>query len=761
MSADHSNYHGRREDGPLLRGEGTFIDGLQLPELDGALYAHFVRSIEASAAITSVDISDAQEADGVVAVYLGADVNGWPLPPRLPMMNKDMWRPLLAMDFVRFVGEPVALILAETRAQAVDASELVYIDYELIDPIIDPYESVANERYVHEHAGTNVSWKWAKDPVADSVWADCDHVVEFELKHPRLSPAPIEPLAGAAIWGDDGRCTAYVCSQRPAGAKYTIETLLGLEPGTVRAIAPNVGGGFGAKGGWGCYPEDVVAVWAAREIGRPVRWNQTRSESGVAMGHGRASTHRVRIGGNADGTIKAYEANALQDSGAYPAMGTAITGNLRQSGTGVYDIPHASVSATSVVTNTTPTVAFRGAGRPEAACNIERAVDRFAAVIGMDPVELRYKNVVSPDAYPYTTAIGSIYDSGNYAEAIRRSTEAGNYEAVRAEQAARRASGDTTKVLGVGVSCTVESTGNGTAEEALATLDDDGRFQVTVGTSPHGQGHETTFAAVVAAELGVSADRVDILHSDTDIAPTGGGTIGSRSAMFGGASALGAAQELIEMARNQAAEKLEANPADVVFDRGQGAEASFHVVGTPSVSVGWEDLDGGDVSHTFEPERPMAFAFGSCMAVVEVDTETGHVEIRSITTVDDAGTILQPVLLEGQVHGGMGLAVGAALYEEMVYSDAGVPLTSNFMDYGIPSAAEFTNFGTIEMETPSPLNALGVKGVGESGTVVCTPAIHSAVLDALAPFGVDHIDLPLKAEKIWSAINSSTNHRTA
>lgn len=754
MTASDPNYTGRREDGPLLRGHGTFIDGLALPELDGAVYAHFVRSIEAHAVIRSVDIDEAKQADGVVAVYLGQDVDGWPLPPRLPMMNKDLWRPLLAMDVVRFVGEPIALLLAETREQAVDAAELIVVDYDVLDPIVDIEQSLAGPSLVHEHAGSNVSWQWGQDQVEDSVWAACDHVVDFELRHPRLLPSPIEPLAGAAVWGDDGRCTAWVCSQRPAGAKYTIETLLGLEPGTVRAIAPDVGGGFGSKGGWGCYPEDVVTVWAAKQIERPVRWAQTRSESGVAMGHGRASLHRIRIGGDADGTIKAYEVDALQDSGAYPAMGTAITMNLRQSGTGVYDIANASVRATSVVTNTTPTVAFRGAGRPEAACDIERAVDRFAAAVGMDPLEVRKKNLVPSDAFPYTTAVGSTYDSGDYAEALRRATEAGGYDAVRAEQRERRQRGDGEKLLGVGVSCTVESTGAGGSEKALATLGDDGRFQVVVGTSPHGQGHETTFAALVAAELGVAPEAVDIVHSDTDVAPLGGGTIGSRSAIFGGSSAHGAARELIEMARKQAAERLEANEADVIFDKEAGA---FHVVGTPAVSLGWEQLEGATVSHNFKPEEPIAFAFGSCMAVVEIDPETGSVDIHSLTTVDDAGTILQPVLLEGQVHGGIGLAVGAALFEEMVYSEAGVPLTGNFMDYGIPSAADVTSFATIEMETPSPRNPLGVKGVGESGTVVCTPAIHSAVLDALAPFGVEHIDLPLTAEKVWSAISQGGN----
>ncbi len=755
MSDGGHVFHGRREDRPLLLGHGTFIDGLRTPELGDAVHAHFVRSIEAHARLRSVDVSEAVAAPGVVAVFTGPEVDGWPLPPRLPSMNRDMWRSLLAVDVVRFVGEPIAIVLAESRALAADAAELVVVDYEPLEPLIDIVASRRGDVILHEHAGTNVSFEWEQEPVPDHVWAGCDVVVEFDLRHPRLAPSPIEPLAGAVAWGNDGRCTAWVCSQRPAGAKYVIETLLGLDPGTVRAIAPDVGGGFGAKGGWGCYPEDVVAAWAAREIGRPIRWCETRSEAGVAMGHGRASTHRVRIGGDRDGTIKAYSVDALQDSGAYPAMGTNVTGNLRNSGTGVYAIPVASMRGTSVVTTTTPTVAFRGAGRPEAACDIERAVDRFAREIGADPVEVRMQNLVPVDAFPYTTAIGSTYDSGDYAESLRRATAAAGYDELRAEQAERRRAGDET-LMGIGVSCTVEITGGGEGETATAVFGPDGRFTVVVGTSPHGQGHETTFAAIAAEQLGVDAGLVDILHGDTDLSPFGGGTIGSRSAQLGGSAAYGAANDLVEAARQLSAEELEANVDDVVFDRTIGA---FHVVGTPARSLGWDDLrarsDDLSVEHKFKPVGGAGtFAFGACVAVVEIDPGTYRVRVRKLVTVDDAGTILQHTLAEGQVHGGLGLAVGAALYEEMVYSDTGTPLTASFLDYGIPSAAELLSYETLEMETPSPLNPLGVKGVGESGTVVGTPALHSAVLDALAPFGVEHLDLPLTPEKIWRALDA-------
>ncbi|MCP4085222.1 MAG: xanthine dehydrogenase family protein molybdopterin-binding subunit [Actinomycetia bacterium] len=747
---DHTSFAGRREDPPLLRGLGTYIDGLRPPELEGALHAHFVRSVEPHAHITEIDTSEAVAMDGVVAVYTGSQVDGWPLPPRLPNMNRDLWRPLIAVDVVRFVGEAVAVVLAESKGQAADAAELVFVDYDPLPVVLDLDESRAGTTILHEHAGTNVALDWELDPVPDKAWAACEVTVELELRHPRLAPSPIEPLAGAVAWDGD-QCTAWVCSQRPAGAKHVIETLLGLEPGTVRAIAPNVGGGFGAKGGWGCYPEDVVAAWASRELGRPVRWTETRSEAALAMGHGRASTHRIRIGGDRDGTIKAYSVDALQDSGAYPAMGTNITNNLRNSGTGVYEIEVASVRGTSVVTNTTPTVAFRGAGRPEAAHDIERAVDRFAAAIGMDPIEVRLHNMIPADAFPYRTPIGSTYDSGNYPEAIRRVVAAAGYEQLRAHQATRRSDGG--PLLGIGVSCTVEITGGGEGETATGTLGADGRFAFVVGTSAHGQGHETTFAALAAEVLGVDPAMVDIIHSDTAYAPYGGGTTGSRSAQLGGSAAHGAAIDLVEAARNRAADLLEASSEDTVFDR---EAAAFHVVGTPARSLGWGELGGLEVEHKFSPEkRAGSFAFGACIAVVEIDPETGRIDLRKLVSVDDAGTVLQPVLAEGQVHGGLSLAVGAALFEEMAYSPEGVPLTTTFADYGIPSAAETPSFETHEMETPSPLNPLGVKGVGESGTVVATPAIHNAVLDALAPFGVEHIDLPLTSEKVWAAISQS------
>jgi aerobic carbon-monoxide dehydrogenase large subunit len=751
MSAaeSHKSRSIRREDAAFLRGEGTFIDNLQIPELAGACYATFVRSTIAHATITAIDVSEAAALDGVIGVFTASDLDVWPLPPRLPIMNKAMVRPMLANGVVRFVGEPVAVIIAESAAIAADALEYVVVDYEPLPVITQLKDSLSDEMLLHPDAGTNVSLRWTQPEFEGDPFAECDVVVDVTVRHPRLNPSPIEPLAGASVWGADGRLTAWVCSQRPAGAKYVIECALGLEPGTVRAIAPDVGGGFGAKSGYGCYPEDVVVAFVARKVGRAIRWAETRSEAMVAMGHGRASTHEVRLGGNHDGSIRAYEVKALQDSGAYPAMGTFIVTNLRNSGTGVYAIPKARVEGTSLVTNTTPTVAFRGAGRPEAACDIERAVDLFAAAIGMDPVEVRLRNVVADDQFPYTTAVGSTYDSGRYGEALRRCVDAARYEDLRSEQARRRAAGDPIQ-LGIGVSCTVEITGGGEGEAASIDVHADGTVTVVVGTSPHGQGHETTFADVVSKELGIAAERIAVLHSDTDLpaATFGGGTLGSRSAQLGGSASFQAAREIIDLARARAADLLEAAVEDVVF----GTATGFHVTGVPTRSLSWTDLGELTTQTNYKATGAGTFAFGACVAVVEIDTETGAVAIRQIVCVDDAGTILNPMIAEGQVHGGLGLAMGACLTEEMAYDENGTPLTSNLSDYGLISSAETISFETHEMETPSPMNPLGVKGIGESGTVVATPAIQSAVVDALSPYGVKHLDLPFTAERVWRAM---------
>jgi len=743
----------RREDGPLLRGEGTFIDGLRSPELDGALHAAFVRSVEPHGRLVSIDASAARVLPGVRAVLTGADLTDvWVLPPRLPAGNAAMVRPMMAQGVVRFVGEPVAVVLADTRAEAADGADAVLVEIDPMRAVVDLDDALRGDVVLHEAAGTNLAFEWSMPPFEADPFAACEVVDAFTLRHPRLHAGALEPRAAAVVWGPDGRCTAWICSQRPAAAKHVIESALGLTVGSVRVIAPDVGGGFGSKGGYGCQPEDVVLVWAARRLGRPVRWVETRSEMMLAMGHGRGSTHRVRIGGTRDGSVLAYEVQALQDSGAYPAMGTFVTTNLRNSGTGAYAISAARVGGRSVVTNTSPTMALRGAGRPEAACDIERAMDRYAALIGCDPVEVRRCNLVAPDAFPYQTVVGSTYDSGRYAEALDRCVEAAGYDALRAEQADRRRSNCRTR-LGIGVTCTVEITGSGEGERATVAIEKDGSVVVVVGTSPHGQGHETTFAALVATELGVAAERVQILHGDTDLSPFGAGTTGSRSTQLGGSAVHGAARDVIGLAREQAAIRLEASVDDIVFDPVTGR---FHVAGTPALGLGWSDIGPLSADHKFESGGG-TFAYGACVATIELDIETGQVRLRSLVAVDDAGTLLQPELAKGQVHGGLGMAVAAALYEEMVYDADGLSRTANLIDYALVSAAELPSFETHEMETPSPRNPLGVKGIGESGTVVATPALQSAVLDALREFGVEHLDLPYTPERVWRALREANS----
>lgn len=740
----------RREDPHFLKGQGTFISGMRHPGLEGAAHVAFVRSTEPHGRLLSVDTEGASEMPGVLAVLTGEDARNelWPLMPRLQFMNQKMFRPMLAVDFVRFVGEPIAVVIAETAYQAVDAAECVYADYESLPAVVALEDALSDSVLVHQHAGTNVSWKWSTPDFEDDPFAACDVTLEFSLRHPRLNPGPMEPRSGAVYWDKEtGRCIQWITSQRPAGAKHIIETSLGLEPGTVRAIAPDVGGGFGSKSGFGCYPEDVVLAWASRRIGRPLRWTESRSEAMLAMGHGRAATHHVKIGASRDGKVLAYNVDALQDSGAYPAMGTFTVSNLRNSGTGVYDIPHARVAGTSLATNTTPTVAFRGAGRPEAACDIERAMDRLALALNMDPAELRLKNVVSPDKFPYKTAVGSTYDSAEYARAINKLLEQANYKGLRAEQAERRARKDRMQ-MGIGLVCTTEITGGGD-EFAECTVHADGTADVIVGTSAHGQGHETTFAEIVMKELGIHRDKIRILHSDTDLSPFGGGTIGSRSAQLGGSSAYGAARAAVEEAKKRAADLLEAAVEDIVFDK---ADGKFHVAGTPSRALGWTDLGAVEASHKFE--SPGTFAYGACLAVIELDTEIGEVRVREMHTVDDAGVILNEQLAEGQVHGGLGLAVGAALYEEMYYGEDGVPKTTNFADYALASSDLMPMFDCNHTETPSPFNPLGVKGIGESGTVVGTPALQSAVMDALNALGVEHLDLPYTPVRVWEALNA-------
>jgi carbon-monoxide dehydrogenase large subunit len=495
----------------------------------------------------------------------------------------------------------------------------------------------------------------------------------------------------------------------------------------------------------------------ARLAGRPIRYTESRSESMLGLGHGRAQVQDVEIGGTREGKILAYRLHVLQDAGAYPRFGAYLPTMTKLMLSGTYDIPNSTLSSTAVVTNTVPLVAYRGAGRPEAAAAIERAVDLFAAEIGMDPAEVRRRNVVAADRFPYTNSTGTVYDSGQYEAALDLVLEAAGYTSLRDEQAERRSRGEVVQ-LGIGLSVYVEVTaGGGGTEYGRVEVGADGRVQVQTGTTPYGQGHRTSWAMLVSERLGIPMDRIDVVHGDTDLVARGSITGGSRSAQLGGTNVWRAAGTVLERARALAAQLLEADPADVVLEDGR-----FHVAGTPSIGRTWAEVAAAATELDGEPLAALGdftqttgtYPSGAHLAVVEVDTETGQVVLRRLVAVDDAGTILNPMIAEGQVHGGLAQGVAQALLEEVVYDADGNPLTANFADYGVISAAELPSFETVHLASPSPANELGAKGIGESGTIGATPAVHNAVIDALSHLGVRHLDMPCTAERVWRAIHA-------
>jgi aerobic carbon-monoxide dehydrogenase large subunit len=741
----------RREDPRFLRGEAAYVADLDDPLLAGAAAVVFVRSTAAHATIRSVDVDDARSAPGVLAVVTAADVD-LAVPPGRPV--EAMARPWLADGTVRWVGEPVVAIVAEDETAAADAADLVVVDYDPLPVVVDPEQAATDEILLFPEAGTNVA-RDKRAAAGDELFDGCEVVVRFRTVNQRVAPVPMEGRAAAATW-DRGRLVHFSSTQAAHFVKGDLVERYGLDDADVRVIAPDVGGGFGAK--ITAFPDELLLPWLARRVGRPVRWVEGRSENLVGMGHGRGQVQYVTIGGRRDGTILAYRLDAIQDIGAYPDVGTGLPTLTRMMATGVYAVPRAEFGFRCVVTNTTPVVAYRGAGRPEASAAIERAVDRFADEIGVDPVDVRRRNVVRPEAFPYTSAMGTTYDNGEYERALDLAVEASGYERLRAEQAERRAAGDPV-ALGIGLAAYVEVTAGPSAGQEYGRVEvaPDGSVTVHTGVSPHGQGHVTAFSMIVADELGVDIDRVDVRWGDTDDVPRGGGTMGSRSLQLGGSAVREAAVEVVDLARARAADLLEANVDDVVLDREEGR---FHVVGTPARAVGWAEVAGADggkleAAADFKAPQP-TFPFGVHVAVVEVDTETGRVVLRRIVTVDDAGRVLNPLLVEGQRHGGIAQGVAQALLEEVRYDPDGNPMTANLADYGMPTAAELPSFELVAMETPTPVNPLGAKGIGESGTIGSTPAVHAAVIDALAHLGVDHVDMPATPERVWQAIRAAS-----
>ncbi len=748
----------RTEDPRFLTTGGVYTEDVVDDRLAGACHVFFARSPVAHARIEAIDVSAAREAPGVIAVFTGADLAELPEIKPGALFNQQMTRRILATDKVRFVGEPVAVVVTEQAYQGEDAVELVDIDYAVLPAVVDFAEAASDKVLLYEEAGTNVAANFGDASALDEhLFDECEVVTTRTILNQRVAPAPMETRAAAAAWGEDGRVTAWIPNQGAQGTQGGLARLLGLKPEQVHIITPDVGGAFGAK--FGADPEHALVAWVARQLGRPARWTETRYENLVAMTHGRAQWQTVTIGGKRDGTVLAYRLEIIQDSGAHVRLGAMLPFLTILMTPGPYEIPKAEAVAKSVVTNTTPIGAYRGAGRPEASAALERAMDLFAAEIGADPAEVRRRNLLPPFTEPHRTKFGALYDTGDYAAALDKALAAAGYDELRKEQAERRARGDTV-AMGIGLASYVEITGMGDGEEsppqenATVEVHPDGTATILTGTSPHGQGHATAWAMLASEELGIPVDKITLKWGDTDLVPEGGGTGGSRSLQHGGSAVRQASQELIEIARERAASELEASAADLRFDVERSA---FEVVGDPDASVPLAGLAEEErlVVRTVFTAPGATFPFGSHVAVVDVDTETGKVVLRRIVTVDDAGFVLNPLLAEGQRHGGIAQGAAQAFVEEVVYDADGNPLTASFADYPFLSATEVPSFELADMQTLTSYNPLGVKGIGEAGSIGATPAVQNAVVDALSHLGIRHIDMPASPQRVWQAIQAA------
>ena len=736
----------RSEDPDLLTGRARFLADLVEP---GTLEAVFVRSTMAHGRLLSVDAAEARAMPGVDSVWTSADLELAPLgaPPALA-------RPALATDRVRFVGEPVAVVLASSPAAGVDAAEAVLVDAEPLPVVLDPVNAAPDGApLLFPDHGTNVVGGRHHEPEGE-FFLGAETVASFRLRHNRVAPVTMEPNGAMAVPAPDGSLTLWVSTQSVFGVRDEVGRALDLEPDQVRVRAPWVGGGFGAKGG--VYPEVIVVAALARRLGRPVRWVETRPENLVNMTHGRGQVHDVDVGVASDGRLVGLHVRSWADTGAYPSRGGFIPMVTRFMSAGVYRWEHHDFSAVTAVTNTTPTGPYRGAGRPEAAALVERAVDVAAGRLGIDPVELRRLNFPPPSDFPFRTATGAVYDSGDYGAALDKALDIARYGELRAEQRRRR-DDPAAALLGVGVACYVETSGLG-SEFGSVAVEADGSVTVITGSVPHGQGHETTWAQIASAVLGVPFESVRVVHSDTRRVDRGTGTFGSRSLQLGGSAVHKAAEEVLARARDLAAELLEASPDDIVVQD----DGALGVAGVPARSVSWGRIGaeakerGMALTHELDFESGGSFPFGCHVAVVEIDRQTGRVAMRDLVAVDDCGVVVNPLLAEGQVHGGLAQGVAQILFEEVVYDADGNPLTTTLVDYGIPSSADLPSFRTAHTVTPSPSNPLGAKGIGESGTTGSVAAVWNAVVDGLRPFGVEHLDPPFTAEKVWRAMSAGT-----
>jgi carbon-monoxide dehydrogenase large subunit len=770
----------RKEDPELVTGQARYTDDLTVP---GTVWMTVVRSPYAHARIKGVDLSAALEAEGVVAAFSGADLAddfASPLPVAWPVTediaNPPHWP--LARDKARYAGDGVAVVVAETRALAKDAAELVHVDYEPLDAVTDVEAALADGApLVHDDVPQNRSYTWAiegpEEGAVAKAFAEADVTVKERYRQQRLIPNAIEPRSVLVQpVPAQGEFTMWSATQVPHILRVTLALTTGIPEAKLRVIAPDVGGGFGSK--LDVYAEEALCLVLAGRLGRPIKWTEERSEAYLATIHGRDVVQEIELAATAEGKITAVRAHLLSAMGAYLQL---VTPGIQLLGAwvygGAYDVGAYAFECVGVFTNTTPTDAYRGAGRPEATYAIERAVNALARKLGMDPVELRRKNFVRE--FPATIASGLTIDSGDHEATLDRALALVDLDGVRREQAARRERGDP-KQLGVGFSTYIEMCGlapsrilgairygAGGWDAASVRVQPTGTVQVLTGTSPHGQGHETTWSQITADRLGVPIENVEVLHGDTSVVPLGMDTYGSRSLTVGGVALWHATEKIIAKARAIAAHQLEVAEADLEYEGGRftvkGTDKSTTVGETAFAAWTAHNLPDGmepglEETAVYDPPN-FSWPSGCHVCVAEVDTETGRTEIVRYVAVDDVGTVINPTIVAGQVHGGVAQGIAQALWEEAVYDEHGNLVTASMADYAVPSAAEVPRFELDRVETPSPTNPLGVKGVGETGTIASTPAVIGAVLDALAPFGVTDIDMPATPERVWRAIEEA------
>lgn len=771
----------RKEDPSLLTGESKFSDDLVIP---GALYIALLRATVAHARIVSIDTSAAKSSAGVVAVYTYDDLkDDWagPMPCAWPV-TADMKNPAhfpLANGKVNYVGDGVAVVVANSKTAAIDAIEAIEVEYEELTPVLDLEDSVSDSTVIHQDLATNSSYLWELIPNKDAVdeaFSNAVHTVKERYIQQRLIPAAMEPRSLVVVPAPfGGDFTVYTSTQIPHILKVMLALTLGISETKIRVVAPSVGGGFGSK--LNVYAEEVLALAIARKLRKPIRWTEERTENALATIHGRGQVQDIELAADANGKITAVRVKILADMGAYLQLvtpGVPLLGAFLYHG--VYDIPNYSFSCTGVFTNKTPTDAYRGAGRPEATYAIERAVDALARKMGVSAIELRRRNFIPKEAFPYPSAAGLTFDSGDYAANLDKALSILDIEPILAEKQARIDAGST-KVLGVGLSFFVEmcglapsrvlaslNYGAGGWEAATVRILPTSKVQVVTGTAPHGQGHETSWSMIVADKLGISPDDIEVLHSDTAIAPYGMDTYGSRSLSVGGSAIHLATEKVLDKARAIAAHQLEVSADDLEYSNGTFAVKGSPEKAYPLAAAAFEAFTAHNLPDGMEPNLEASvtwdppnftFPYGSHFAVVEVDTETGKVELVRYLAVDDCGNRINPLIIEGQIHGGLVQGIAQALYEEASYDAAGNLLTSTLADYLVPSATEFPFFELDHTVTPSPTNPLGVKGIGEAGAIASPPAIINAIIDALSHLGVSHIDMPASPQRVWETINNA------